>query len=72
MRSIYLGPLRPILAQLARTATRYDRNDPTTARVDSFVDLWLLPLIFIPLGLLFGLIYNLYVLFQFVRRMRSA
>ncbi len=51
---------------------RYDRADPAIARLDSFTDLWLLPAIFIPLGLLFGLIYNFYVLFQWFRRIRSG
>ncbi len=50
---------------------RYDRADPAVARVDSFVDLWLLPAIFLPLGLLFFLIFNAIVVFGWFNRLRQ-
>ncbi len=49
----------------------YDRDNPNVARIDNFWELWLLPLIFIPLALLFAVIYNLNALFGFIRGRRQ-
>jgi hypothetical protein len=46
---------------------RYDQDDPSIARIDSFWDLWLLPLIFIPMAALVGGIFNIVMVVQWVR-----
>ena len=50
-----------------RVTVRYDRADPETARLDSFVELWLFPLVFGGLGLLFAVILNVGYLIRLVR-----
>ncbi|MEP7355890.1 MAG: DUF3592 domain-containing protein [Anaerolineales bacterium] len=49
----------------------YNLADPNTARIDSFWDLWLLPIIFIGLAVPFGLIFNAAMLFGLIQRLRS-
>jgi Protein of unknown function (DUF3592) len=51
-----------------KVRVRYGRADPGPARLDDFKELGLLPLLFIPLALLMGLMYNDYVIVGLARQ----
>ena len=51
-----------------KVRVRYDRDDPTLARIDNFWELWLLPVLFVPTSVLFGLIFNVYMFIGLFRR----
>ncbi|MCC7359429.1 MAG: DUF3592 domain-containing protein [Anaerolineales bacterium] len=62
----YTNP--PAYAVGDRVTVRYDRANPETARLDSFVELWLFPLVFGGVGLLLFIIINVGYVVSLARR----
>ena len=51
-----------------RVTVRYERANPENARLDSFVELWLFPVVFGGVGLLLAVIMNVGYAVSLVRR----
>ena len=67
--SSYSSPPAYHVGQAVRVV--YDKANPSKARIDNFWELWLLPLIFIPIAVLFGLVFNIYMGVSLLQRMRN-
>jgi hypothetical protein len=65
----YSSPPAFHVGQAVRVA--YNRDNPSQARLDNFWELWLLPIIFISIAVLFGLIFNIFMGVSLVRRMTN-
>jgi len=65
----YSSPPAYHVGQAVRVA--YDRANPSVARIDNFWELWLLPIIFISIAVLFGLIFNIFMGVGLVQRLRA-
>ena len=67
--SSYSSPPAYHVGQAVRVV--YDRANPSHARMDNFWELWLLPIIFISIAVLFGLIFNIFMGVSAFQRMRN-
>jgi len=67
--SSYSSPPAYHVGQAVRVV--YDKANPSKARIDNFWELWLLPIIFISIAVLFGLVFNIYMGVSLFQRMRA-
>jgi hypothetical protein len=67
--SSYSSPPAYHVGQAVRVV--YDKANPGKARIDNFWELWLLPIIFISIAALFGLIFNIFMGVSLIQRLRA-